>query len=86
MQEEKKNSIVVVIVVIVLIGVIVWFMTQKKSADTDTDTLTVPTAPSVSTESFGNNPAEEVGSQIPDTNPLGGDRTNPFSGYKNPFE
>jgi len=84
MQEEKKNSIVVVIAVVVLIGVIVWFMMQKKSADTDT--LTVPLAPSVSTESFGNNPAEEIGSQIPDTNPLGGDKINPFSGYKNPFE
>lgn len=85
-EKQKIYSPLVMVVVVVLIILVGWFLWSKKSIAPATESDVVDVNKALENVSNVSNPAEDVGSKIPDTNPFGEENTtNPFKGYKNPF-
>ncbi|PIP73845.1 MAG: hypothetical protein COW88_00625 [Candidatus Lloydbacteria bacterium CG22_combo_CG10-13_8_21_14_all_47_15] len=87
-DDTQKNKIALIILAVVAVGVFVWFLSRGTvEAPVGTATGTTPDVPTADTGVFGtvSNPAVEVGENVPETNPFTETKTNPFTGYKNPF-
>lgn len=82
-SKQKTGAILLVVVVIAVLG---WVVFRNTGSPADTGG-TAPLVPTANTEAFKNvsNPAQEVGGNVPETNPFTETKANPFSGYTNPF-
>lgn len=83
-KNAKQYSLLFVAIVI-LVVIAGWFLWSKRSIAPSTENDVIDTSNVLKNVSNVSNPAEDVGSNIPETNPFGQTNANPFKGYKNPF-
>lgn len=83
--EKTKQYSPVIIAIVVLVVIAGWFLWSKRSIAPSTEKDVIDTNNILKNVSNVSNPAEDVGSNIPETNPFEQTNTNPFKGYKNPF-
>lgn len=78
------------LVIVIALAAAYWWWASVRQEKSVSDIET--TAEEKASESFGGEvsrlaeePVRKAAESIPDTNPLGGIKSNPYDGYKNPF-
>ena len=83
-ENTNYSSLVIAIIVIVVVA-LGWFLWSNQSIAPSAENDVVDVEKALENVSNVSNPAADVGSNVPETNPFEQTNTNPFKGYKNPF-